>query len=267
MSYLETRRRQYGQARQAPSTLLSTSVAAHRHWVWSQHWLDVLFMHWQVPLASLRSQVPTTLEIDTLDGHAWVSLVLFRLRVRPRWLPFLPGFSTLVEMNFRTYVRCGQQPGIWFLSVHADNPWAIYVAKRLTPMPYRRARMRYWRSARDFHFRAGGSAPGLACSLSFQPGCHVGRCGKSTLDEWLLERYRLFVRDRRGRLMEAGVTHPSWVVCDVDVSVSANSIGESLGLDLCRAPERAHYSAGLRARFGAFRPWPHTAIATRSHLA
>src|SRR5438094_436421 len=104
-------------------------------WVWSQHWLDLLFLHWRVPPALLRSQVPAALEIATLDGSAWVSLVLFRLRVRPRWLPFLPCVSALLEMNLRTYVHYRDRPGIWFLSVHADNHLAMWLAKLLTPIP------------------------------------------------------------------------------------------------------------------------------------
>src|SRR2546421_4110241 len=86
-------------------------------WVWSQQWRNVLFLHWQVPAASLRLQIPAPVEIATYHDAAWVSLVLFRLRVRPRWLPFLPGVSELVEVNLRTYVRVQNRPGIWFLSV------------------------------------------------------------------------------------------------------------------------------------------------------
>src|SRR5688500_17883811 len=100
-------------------------------WIWAQKWLDVVFLHWRVPAAALRPHVPRPLEIDAYDGEAWVSLVLFRLQVRLRGLPFLPGFSRLLEANLRTYVRCGDRPGIWFLQVLADNPWAIRAARSL----------------------------------------------------------------------------------------------------------------------------------------
>jgi uncharacterized protein len=224
-------------------------------WVWSQHWQDPLFLHWQVPPEELRPRVPAWLEVDTYGGRAWVSLVLFRLRVRPRWLPFLPGLSTLVEANLRTYVRAGDEPGIWFLSVHADNGWAIRLARRLTPLPYVRAEMCYRRRGREFRFDARWpSPPGVALSLTFLPGGEGTEAEEGTLDEWLLERYRLFIEDRRGRPLRAEVDHPRWVVArEVGVSVSVNRLGEAVGLDLSRAPDRAHYSAGVRARFGAFR--------------
>ncbi|HKI33298.1 MAG TPA: DUF2071 domain-containing protein [Gemmataceae bacterium] len=223
-------------------------------WVWSQEWLNVLFLHWPVPVATLRSHVPAPVEIATYQGAAWVSLVLFRLRVRPRWLPFLPGVSELVEVNLRTYVHFRDRAGIWFLSVHADNRWAIRLARLLTPMPYLRATMRYRRAGDRFRFEAErASAPGLGLALTFVPipGCVAAAGG--TLDAWLLERYRLFVPGRRRAVAQAEVAHPPWVTQGVEVCVSANRLGSPFGLDLARPPERAHYSAGVRARFGAFR--------------
>jgi uncharacterized protein YqjF (DUF2071 family) len=222
--------------------------------VWSQHWLDLLFLHWQVPAGDLRARIPCRLEVDRHGGQAWVSLVLFRLRVRPRWLPFLPGLSGLVEANLRTYVRCGDRPGIWFLSVHADNRWAIALARRLTPMPYVRAAMDYRRPGHRFRFVTWCPTPPHAgLSVQFLPGPEARAVADGTPDAWLLERYRLFILDDRRRLLEAEVAHPRWVVRDVDVTMSANRMGAPVGLDLDRAPDRAHFSEGVRAYFGAFR--------------
>jgi uncharacterized protein YqjF (DUF2071 family) len=232
--------------------------------VWSQHWTDVLFLHWQAPLAALRSQVPAPLEIATYEGRPWVSLVLFRLRVRPRWLPFMPLLSDLVEVNLRTYVRWGERPGIWFLTVHADNRWAIHVARRLTPLPYVRAAMRYQRSGNLFQFEAcRPSAPRFDLGITFLPGADGAVPGAGTLDEWLLERYRLFACDRHSILVQAEVAHPPWITRGVSVAVATNSLGRPVGLDLSRPPDWAHFSGGVRAHFGAFREvkwdWPDRA--------
>src|SRR5262249_44077214 len=83
--------------------------------VWRQSWEDLLFLHWRVAPSDLTPHVPSPLQVETFDGRAWVSLVLFRLWVRPRWLPFLPGVSSLLEANLRTYVHLAGKPGIWFL--------------------------------------------------------------------------------------------------------------------------------------------------------
>jgi hypothetical protein len=233
--------------------LPNDEAAAGRPWVWSQHWLDLLFLHWQVPAEDLRPRVPAPLEVATFAGHAWVSLVLFRLRVRPRWLPFLPGLSGLVEINLRTYVHFRGRPAIWFLSVHADSPWAIRLARLLTPMPYQQAAMRYRRVEDRFHFRAWQRAdPAFGLALDFRPDGEGAEAVAGTLDDWLLERYRLFLPGRRGELLEAEVAHPRWVARGVGVCLAANSLGRPVGLDLDRTPDRAHFSTGVRARFGAF---------------
>jgi uncharacterized protein YqjF (DUF2071 family) len=239
--------------RQHPQHDANEPTGALRSWVWSQQWRDVLFLHWQVPAAALRSHIPAPLEIATTDGGAWVSLVLFHMRVRLRWLPYLPGLSELAEVNLRTYVRFQDKPGICFLSVHADNRGAIYLAKRLTPMPYVWANLEYQRHGEGF--RVSGNQPSsedFRLALAFSPDAAEQETPNGTLDSWLLERYRLFIEDRQGRLLQAEVNHPPWSVRRVDVSVVANTLGEKYGVDLSRAPDRAHFSTGVQARFGAF---------------
>jgi uncharacterized protein YqjF (DUF2071 family) len=227
---------------------------AGRAWVWSQHWNDVLFLHWPVPTTVLRSQIPTSLEIDTHEGLAWVSLVLFRLRVRRRWLPFLPGLSNLVEANLRTYVRCRDQPGIWFLSVYADNAWAIRLAKLLTAMPYIHAVMGYRCCGVESEFTVRqASSSRSELTLTFQTKLDQRTATAGTLDAWLLERYRLYITDRRQRLLQADVAHPPWEIQDADVAISVNSIGGPVGIGLPANPAKAHFSRGVQAKFGAFR--------------
>src|SRR5262245_44613967 len=152
------------------SPLLRNPPQAERPWVWAQHWLDVLFLHWRVPAARLRPHVPSELVIDTYDQNAWLSLVLFRLKVRPRGLPCVPWLSSLLELNVRTYVRGANRPGIYFLRMLADNRLAIAVAKLLTPLPYCRARMSYRQALDGFHMHAMRlSKPPMGLDLSFRP--------------------------------------------------------------------------------------------------
>jgi uncharacterized protein YqjF (DUF2071 family) len=211
-------------------------------------------MHWRVDPTALRPHVPASLEIETYDGNAWVSLVLFRLRVRPRWLPFLPGVSNLVEANLRTYVHFQGKSGIWFLSVHADNPWAIRLARLLTPMPYTSAAMRYLSLGRQFQFQAGHDSPsGALAALTFLVTGEGSAAKEGSLDEWLLERYRLFAYGGHTALVQAEVSHDRWVTQNVAVSVSANNFGRVVGLDLLCVPERAQFASGVLACFGAFK--------------
>ncbi len=224
-------------------------------WAWAQHWSDVLFLHWAVPAAAVQARLPPPLEVDTYEGQAWVSLVAFRLRVRPRRLPYLPGLSDLVELNVRTYVHLHGQPGIAFLSVHGDNTWAMYIARQVTPMPYTKAAMHYRRRNNQFQFRARGTpSAGLDLAVAFAPHGSEGATLAGSLSAWLLERYRLFAPDRAGVLQQAEVVHLPWLVQKVEVRIDANTAGERLGLALPATPHLAHFSAGVPALFGAFQP-------------
>jgi uncharacterized protein YqjF (DUF2071 family) len=43
--------------------------------------------------------------------------------VAPRGAPSLPFFSAFPELNVRTYVRVGNQPGIFFSASTRAGPW------------------------------------------------------------------------------------------------------------------------------------------------
>jgi len=171
------------------STLRPTAPAvATFRWIWAQYWRDVLFLHWRVPKELLRPHVPQALEIETFDGDAWASVVLFRLKVRPRGLPYVPFVSELIEVNLRTYVSYRGVPGVNFLSVHADNRLAIAAGKLFTPMPYRRAKMAYRPSEFTSH----------VIRTQFEIRGEAREADRGSLNEFLLERYRLYAADRSG---------------------------------------------------------------------
>src|SRR5690606_8501773 len=53
-----------------------------------QRWRDLLLLHWPAPLDALRARVPASLELDTHEGRAWVSVLAFRAEhTRPRGVP------------------------------------------------------------------------------------------------------------------------------------------------------------------------------------
>jgi len=218
-------------------------------WVWSQRWRDLLFLHWRVAPDDIRPRLPDGLEPDTRDGTAWVSLVLFRFRVRRRGLPFLPGLASMTEVNVRTYVRCGERAGVYFLSIHADNAVAARLARWLTPLPYRSARMTYRRRGRGFAFGASASA-----GLEFVPGVARRTPAGESVDAWLLERYRAFDRTVRSGPVCATVAHPRWVVRDVEMIGPSDRTVTLWPGTPTRPPDLAHFADGVDARFGRFAP-------------
>jgi uncharacterized protein YqjF (DUF2071 family) len=229
-----------------------------RRWVWRQVWRDVLFLHWRVDAGAIGPHLPPALTIDTWQGDAWVSLVLFRLQVAPIGWPAVSGFSSLVEANLRTYVLRDDQPGIYFFSIHADNLAALTLARVLTPLPYRWASIEYEADRSGCRCRLRRAAkPGCALTL----WADYPECGAPPLGErqaWLLERYRAFATGNWSRavsqLQTATVDHLPWNVQPAAVRVMANTLGRAVGLDLHRPPDDAHFCREMHARFSRFVP-------------
>ncbi len=85
----------------------------------------------------LRPLVPAELELQEFDGTAWIALVPFRMTgVIRRPLPDLPWLSAFPELNVRTYVERDGKPGVWFLSLDASNPIAVWVASHYTRLQF-----------------------------------------------------------------------------------------------------------------------------------
>ncbi len=169
----------------------------------SQRWCDLLFAHWPVPAAALRSRIPEELEIDTFDGTAWIAVVPFRMEaIRPRWLPAVPWLSRFPELNLRTYVQLDDRPGVFFFSLDASNPVAVAAARSLFLLPYFRARMTCEREGDAITYRSRrthSGAPGADLDARYGPAGDVFHAAPGTLEHFLTERYCLYTERRQRR--------------------------------------------------------------------
>jgi uncharacterized protein YqjF (DUF2071 family) len=216
-------------------------VQAHRPWplapgpwVMGQSWTSLLFAHWRVDAAVLRALVPPQLELDLLDGEAWLGVTPFEVRgLRMRMTPPVPLLSRFPELNVRTYVRRHERPGIWFFSLDAASPVAVAAARAAYHLPYYTARMRIgsdedwttYESARAGAEFAGRYRPAGAATPP-QPG---------TLEHWLTERYCLYaVHD--GRVLRADIHHPPWPLRPAEADIRRNTMTAPLGLGLSGPP-------------------------------
>ena len=114
-----------------------------------QSWLDLLFVHWPLPAATLRPLVPAGIPIDTFDGKAWIGVTPFEIvGAHLRSVSPLPWLSRFPELNVRTYTTIGGRPGIWFFSLDAASRAAVVAARRTYRLPYRHASMAISRAGR-----------------------------------------------------------------------------------------------------------------------
>jgi uncharacterized protein YqjF (DUF2071 family) len=175
--------------------------------VMHQRWRELLFLHWVIDPAVIAATLPPGLTVDTFcreDGgphRAYLGIVPFQMqRVRPRFLPPVPGLSWFGELNLRTYVLGPDgRPGVWFYSLDAHQHLAVWLARKLFALPYHHAVIRSRRRGErvDYGWRRGGpidpasepafayDTPSAEDAAPVQPG---------TLEHFLVERYLLYSR-------------------------------------------------------------------------
>src|ERR1700730_1594187 len=109
------------------------------HPLMHQVWGKLLFMHWRIDEKLLRPLIPAELEIDTFDGSAWIAVTPFTIwdiRAFPPFIPPVPWFSSMHELNVRTYVHLDRVPGVWFLSLDCNSAAAVLGGRTFYFLPY-----------------------------------------------------------------------------------------------------------------------------------
>jgi uncharacterized protein len=211
-------------------------------WVMGQTWEEQLFAHWRVPDEELRARVPAGLEVERHDGSAWVGITPFRITgLRSRGVVPLPGVSSFLELNVRTYVHAPDgRPGVWFFSLDATSRLAVRAARRTYRLPYFDARItldevdgwidveaaRLGERGKVFSGRYRSAGP----SSASEPG---------SLEWFLCERYCLYAADRHGTLYRADIHHTPWQLHPAEAEIELTSIApfELRGEPLCHVAD------------------------------
>lgn len=213
-------------------------------WVMYQRWEDLLFASWKVPAERLRPLVPRGLELDEFDGSPWVSLTPFCLAsLRLRVLPTPPAASRFLEMNFRTYVRHGTKPGIFFFSLDAASRTAVVAARATYRLPYRHAAMRMWRSDGWIHYESRRTSRSAEFSGRYRPIGPATVPVPGTLDYFLTERYALYAVLTDGIILRGEIHHPPWSLQRAEARIERNTVAAAAGVDLPASSPVFQYAA------------------------
>jgi uncharacterized protein len=213
-------------------------------WLLAQRWDDLLFAHWRADPRDLRRRLPAGVEPAVCDGSAWMSIVAFVMReTRPAGAPVAAALRPIPELNVRTYVRVGDVPGVWFLSLDASSPVFATGGRALYGLPYRLAHMAAATDGDRVHYVS--TRTGAAFSASYGPAAPPEGAAAGSLEHFLVERYRLFA-ERRGRLITAEVAHEPWRLQPAAARIDLNRMAPP-GLSFDGAP-LLHFSRSLDAR-------------------
>ena len=204
-----------------------------------QRWSHLLFGHWEIGPREIQATLPPGLFVDTFEGSAYLGIVPFFMeKVRPAWLPPLPGLSWFLELNVRTYVHdAAGNPGVWFYSLDCNQPVAVAIARRLFHLPYFHARMRARQQGATIYYqsrrRGAASAEGR---YAWEPATNGAPARVGTLEFFLVERYLLYAADEQGRLLAGRVHHATYRIYTPKVSEFSVEPARAAGFALTGAP-------------------------------
>jgi uncharacterized protein YqjF (DUF2071 family) len=225
-----------------------------------QRWRELLFLHWEYPAAAIQRTLPEGLFVDTFEGRAYLAIVPFFMRdVRPRLLPAVPGLSSFLELNLRTYVhdRSGV-PGVWFYSLDANQRLAVTIARRLFNLPYEHARMHATTTSGGAilfrSVRCGDDANGAGCVFEYAAREALPEPAPGSLEFFLVERYRVYA-DSAGTLLRGAVFHPPYPLRRAELTIASERLSALEGFaPTGRPPDHVVMSHGVDVEIFPLRP-------------
>jgi len=226
------------------------NTTSHRPWTiprgrWNyyQEWNDVLFLHWKVKIDDLAPLIPKGILLDTFNGESWISIVAFTMeKIRPRNLPSLKAISDFHEINTRTYVTQDNKSGVYFLSIEAEKQISCIIANLLSGLPYRNANIRRQTTGDSHQYALMNNDRDLQFNSDFTVGERIAN--KSDLDNWLTERYCLYLAKDQ-QVFRYETHHRPWELHEVKIS-SLNTNYKTGNIAFNRLPDLAHFSAGVK---------------------
>ncbi len=215
-------------------------------WVMEQEWNHVLFLHWQIDPLLIRAHVP--FDLDLFEGKAVLSIVPFQMdRIRIPPLPVFPFFSSLWELNLRTYVTVNGVGGVYFFTLDTDSALGSFIANHFFSLPYRLAKIRG--KIADNHYTFESKREDLRFQINARVSDQLKT--KTHLDRWATDREHLFTLSPVG-IKRGTVVHDPWRLQEVKIVTMQDRFSSQLPIDLKNGPDEVAYCRQLKVRFKPF---------------
>jgi hypothetical protein len=163
-------------------------------------------------------------------------------------MPSIPGASRFPELNLRTYVRerHSNQPGVYFFSLDAANPFAVSAARMFYRLPYYWANMKIQPAGdREFHYSSERLLTRTPARLQVRYRSLGKPCIKGGLESFLTDRYALFTANRRGGLARVQIHHLPWPLELAEAEFELNDLPQAHGIRLPDTKPLLQYSREL----------------------
>ncbi|PYO98802.1 MAG: hypothetical protein DMD61_09040 [Gemmatimonadetes bacterium] len=196
-------------------------------------WSDIVLLTFEAPEDLIRRYVPAGVEPDRRDGRTHVSLVAVYMH-EVRILGWrVPGFGAHPQVNFRTYVRVEDEPGVWFIRQLVPSRLIAAVGRLrydepFWPTPIRRRVLDTVSEVRA-EYAVGPAALGWHVSVA---GTRAVRLPPPDSPEHYFTDRMLACRARPdGTLGVFRVAHPPWAIREVRALDYRFDFGSLYGAD------------------------------------
>lgn len=231
---------------------LSVRTEPKRIPLMTQKWEHLLFLHWEIEPDHIQATLPQKLRVDTHGGRAYLGVVPFFMRdIRFLRLPAIPGVSSFLELNLRTYVYHVDtgEPGVWFYSLDANQALAVRTARKFFSLPYLDAHMEAQQQGDKTTFIAHrkGTPETERQEFRYEPNGTPAPCAEGSLEFFLTERYLFFsYNPKKKQLYRGQVYHEPYLVCSPKLGSYSDVTLQQAGFDKPdREPDHALTSAGV----------------------
>src|SRR4051812_32841432 len=222
-------------------------------WIMRQTWNDLLFAHWSISAEELRPLVPQEFALDLCDGMAWVGVTPFHMTdVAFRGMPPVPVLSSFPELNVRTYVSHKGRPGVFFFSLDAFNPPAVWGARLVYHLPYFYARMAAevteggeFGTKEVSYWSIRHRSPHAEFEAVYRPTSAAALSAPGSLEHFLTERYRLYTVHQR-EVYGADIHHLPWQLQRAEAEIGRNLMASAAGITLPTEKPLLHFSKRMK---------------------
>lgn len=183
-------------------------------------WSNLLLVTYEVPPEVLTSRLAEGIELDTLDGKAFVSLVAFDFLETKVMGVKWPGFVHFPEINLRFYVRetATGRRGVMFIKELVPSSIIAWFARTLYNEPYAATPMRSSvakNAEGDNVISHNWSWRGREHSLELTSTAEAKLPPEESTEHFFKEHQWGFGKTRAGKPLVYEVRHPHWKVFDV----------------------------------------------------
>lgn len=210
-------------------------------------WRDLLFVHYPVAPERLDEHLPAAVSVDTYDGQAWLGVVALTMTdVRPRFAPF---GRTFPQVNLRTYVTIDGDPGVYFLSMDADERLAVTAARRTLGVPYYLADASVRRHGAEVTVeseRVQAGEPDARFRATYEPDGPLEPIADGSFEAYAVDRYRLYLPGRGG-IYTGVLDHDPWRLRTAAAEITENTLFSAAGIGQPSAAPRLHVAPAYDA--------------------